>query len=106
MSRVTTYVVTDAETGERTAWSEKAYAIAEVLSIVNKRYGSDPHAIGTKASFEGVPSVLCELPVDGPSLVYGDEWRQGKEFVDAVAAEREHRRVKEERRKERKARRG
>lgn len=79
------YVVSDTETGERTGWSQKAYAIAEVLAIVNERYGSDPNAIGFKASFEGIPALICDVPVDDKSLVYGDGWRDGKEFKDAIA---------------------
>lgn len=87
----TVYVVSDAETGERTGWSQKAYAIAEVLAIVNERYGSDPNAIGFKASFEGIPALICDVPVDDKSLVYGDGWRDGKEFKDAIAEEEKHR---------------
>lgn len=93
-SRVrTVYVVTDAETGERSGWSRKAYAVAEVLAIVNERYGSDPHAIGFKASFEGMPSIICDVPIDHESLVYGSGWRDGREFVEAVADAEAHRKA-------------
>lgn len=81
----TVYVVTDTGTGERTGWSSKTYAVAEVRAIVNERYGGDTSAIGFKASFEGMPSLLCDVPIDSKSLVYGNGWRNGKEFVDAIA---------------------
>ena len=89
----TVYIVTDAETGERTGWSSKTYAIAEVRAIVNDRYGGDTSAIGFKASFEGIPSLLCDVPIDRESIVYGANWRNGKEFVDAIADAEAHRKA-------------
>ena len=89
----TVYVVTDAETGEQTAWSSKTYAVAEVRAIVNARYGSDPNAIGFKASFKGVPSILCDMPIDKSSLVYGDRWRDAYEFVDTTMDDEAHRKI-------------
>lgn len=87
------YVVTDAETGEQTAWSSKTYAVAEVRAIVNARYGSDPNAIGFKASFKGVPSILCDMPINKSSLVYGDRWRDAYEFVDTMRDAEAHRKA-------------
>lgn len=80
----TVYIVTDSVTGDKSAWSHKAYAMAEVQALAKTRYSDDENAVGSKVSFSGVASLLCDLPLDSASLVDGTDWKSSEDFADAI----------------------
>lgn len=77
------FVVHDEFLGKESVWSRKPYAMAEVQALKNVIHDGDKSVVGSEVWFMQDLAILHDEKPDSISLVYGENWQNGKEFKEA-----------------------
>lgn len=80
------YVVSVPSKNEKSNWSSRGLAMAEVRSVKNKLFPDDSNAIGKDVFFKEDMLFVSDRPedVDTRSIAYGSDWKKQNEFEEAT----------------------